>query len=156
MKIGLKHAIMFHEEALRDRKASQIIDLKQNRYPWRDDLIMDAARRDIEAIERILRVTKRQLDEVRMLLEPGREELKKKDHITQDMIAHARDYPLSNIVEVNRGGWAKCVWHNETHASMYCKKNFAHCFSCQKTGDVIAVFMHLRGVGFKEAVLSLQ
>jgi len=76
--------------------------------------------------------------------------------ITDDMIARAREYPISRILSVNNRGFAKCIWHEEDTPSMYTKKNYAHCFGCGKSGDSIDVYRALNGCGFKEAVLALQ
>ena len=78
------------------------------------------------------------------------------ENITPDMIVKAKNYPIENLVEVNKQGFAKCIWHKEKTPSMFCKKNFANCFSCGKNGDTIAVLMERDSLTFKEAVLKLQ
>lgn len=35
------------------------------------------------------------------------------------------------------------------------RKNFAHCYKCQESGDVIAVYMAAHEVGFIQAVKAL-
>jgi len=72
------------------------------------------------------------------------------------MIAQARSFPLGEIVEVNSGGFAHCVSHfPDKHPSMYCKGNWAHCFSCLYSSDVIGVYMKVNGASFVEAVKRL-
>ena len=76
--------------------------------------------------------------------------------ITADMIQKAKEFPLNQIIEINRQGFAKCIWHEDKNPSMFCKKNFAHCFTCDNSGDTIAVLMKRKNMGFREAVLKLQ
>lgn len=151
-----QNEILFKTEELRDRKACRIIDIKTNRYPWRDDLILEAAERDIVRIQKELRHAQWKLDEIKELLNPTVGELQNKTSITDSMIERARQYPLDRLLEVNRAGFARCIWHTDTHPSMFCKKNFAHCFSCSKSGDTIKVLMDRDGLTFREAVMRLQ
>lgn len=76
--------------------------------------------------------------------------------VTDDMIIRAKEYPLERLVEVNNQGFACCIWHDDKNPSMYCKKNYAHCFSCGKTGDTIDVYMELYNCSFQEAVKALN
>ena len=76
--------------------------------------------------------------------------------ITPDMVARAKNHPIENLVEINKQGFTKCFGHNDKHPSAYCKKNFIHCFVCQKSWDTIAVLMEREGLTFKDAVLKLQ
>lgn len=80
----------------------------------------------------------------------------KQGGITFQEIARARDYPIENIVDVNSRGFALCVWHKDKSPSMYCRNNWAFCFSCSKGGDTIAVYIQKHRVGFQEAVKRLQ
>jgi len=82
------------------------------------------------------------------------EDIKKGD-ITGDMIAHAKDYPIENLIEVKRN-MAKCINHSESHPSMNCKNNFAYCHACGWTGDVIDIVMKTENLSFVEAVKKLQ
>ncbi len=84
-----------------------------------------------------------------------RPETAKQDTITQDMIERAKEYPIENLIEARRG-FALCLWHDDSTPSLYTKNNFAHCFSCGKTGDTIAVYQKLNGATFPEAVKALQ
>ncbi len=76
--------------------------------------------------------------------------------ITDIMIQQAKQYPIGQLIPVNRSHFAKCVSHTDSTPSMYCKNNFAHCFSCGYTGDVIDIYMIINNVGFQEAVRSLS
>jgi DNA primase len=85
---------------------------------------------------------------------PGRDI--KESEITQAMINRAREYPISEMIDFNRAGFSKCLWHEERTASMHLKNNRVHCFGCGKNGDAIEVAMKLQGVTFVEAVRRLQ
>lgn len=76
--------------------------------------------------------------------------------ITQTLIEQAKEYPIEEIVEVNRQGFAFCAFHEDKHPSMYCKNNFYHCFSCQANGDTISLYQKLHNVDFKQAVQFLS
>jgi hypothetical protein len=76
--------------------------------------------------------------------------------ITQREIEIAEAYPIENIIEVDSRGFALCVNHPDKNPSMYCKNNYAHCFSCGWTGNTIKVLMKKENLNFKEAVNRLQ
>lgn len=81
---------------------------------------------------------------------------KKEPPINSIDIQRARDYPLSQLLEINKYGYAKCINHEpDEHPSMYCKNNYAYCFTCGYSGDVIDVAMKVNGIGFVEAVIIL-
>lgn len=71
-------------------------------------------------------------------------------------IERAKEFPIGELVEINANGFAKCIWHDDNNPSMYCKNNFAHCFSCGQSGSVIDVYMQLYNCGFVEAIKALQ
>ena len=84
-------------------------------------------------------------------------EIVKGNGITPEAIAQARNYPISEIVEVNSRGFAHCVNHfPDRHPSMYCKGNWAHCFSCGFSGDSISVYQKVNNIGFVESVEGLS
>lgn len=80
---------------------------------------------------------------------------KPSDKITPDMIERAKEHPIENFIDAQRG-MALCIFHEDHHPSMSIKNNFAHCFSCGKTADVIDVYRKLHGATFPEAVKALQ
>lgn len=82
--------------------------------------------------------------------------VKMKGKITDEMIARAREYPIENLIEVNSKGFALCVNHDDKKPSMLTRGNYAHCFSCGYTGDVLDVAMKVRGLDFTGAVKALQ
>lgn len=61
-------------------------------------------------------------------------------------------------VEVNRGGFAKCIWHSDHKPSMkvYDGNRGCHCFSCGEGGSVIDFTMQYFGLSFKDAMLKLN
>lgn len=75
--------------------------------------------------------------------------------ITDMMIQSANEYPIEDLLDINRSGFAVCPFHDDNKPSFYTKNNFGHCFVCGKTASVIDIFMQSRGVGFKDAVKSL-
>jgi hypothetical protein len=79
-----------------------------------------------------------------------------KGNITDEMISRAREYPLSNIIEINGRDYARCIDHDDKNPSMFCRNNYAHCFSCGYTGDPIDVMMKVNGLSFTEAVKEMQ
>lgn len=74
-------------------------------------------------------------------------------------IDKARAVPIPTILEINRSGFTKCIWHDEKTPSMkyYKNNNKVHCFGeCQKSGDVIDVMMEIGKCEFLEAVTKLN
>lgn len=82
--------------------------------------------------------------------------LESANHVTKIQIERARQYPISSVLPVSSGGFAKCVNHDDSKPSMFCKNNFGYCFVCSYRGDVIDIYMRIHGVSFGEAVLNLQ
>lgn len=80
----------------------------------------------------------------------------KTSSITSDDIERAKEFPIQNMIKVNNAGFAKCINHNDSHPSMYCKNNFVHCFSCGYNGSVIDVYMKLNGCNFPTAVKAMS
>lgn len=77
------------------------------------------------------------------------------DKITETMIERAREYPIEQIIEVNKN-FALCPFHDDHSPSLYCKNNYAHCFSCGETADPIKLFMRIHNTNFKETINLLQ
>jgi len=76
--------------------------------------------------------------------------------ITPEQIERARAYPLENLLpEINKQGYALCINHDDAKPSMFTRGNFCYCFSCQWTGDSIAVAMKLKNLTFPNAVRFL-
>lgn len=92
---------------------------------------------------------KKILREVRML--QG-----KKEDFDEYTIAKAREYPISDIVKVNKAGMASCPFHEDKKPSMDTRKNFFHCYSCGESGDVIALVMKMEHLNFIQAINRLS
>lgn len=82
--------------------------------------------------------------------------VKTKGQITDEMIQRAREYPIEHLIEVDKKGFALCVNHADKKPSMLTRGNYAHCFSCGYTGDVLDVAMKVKGWNFVEAVKALN
>ena len=80
-----------------------------------------------------------------------------KNEITDTMIQKAREYPVQDLLPnpIQRN-MANCIAHNDKNPSMSIKANRAKCFSCGFKGDVIDVYMRLKGVDFRTAVKNLN
>lgn len=75
-------------------------------------------------------------------------------------IEMAKVRPITDYLDFNKAGFAKCLWHGngmEKTGSLkyYDKTNSVYCFSCQEHHDVIDVVMKLHGISFKDAVYYL-
>lgn len=77
--------------------------------------------------------------------------------IQREEIERALQYPITEIVGAGRGDRRACINHSpDNHPSMSIKNNFAYCFTCGYTADVIGVAMKVWGLSFKDAVKKLQ
>jgi hypothetical protein len=70
----------------------------------------------------------------------------------------AKQIPISNFLEVNSAGFARCVWHNEKTGSLkyYPKDNRVHCFGCGRSGDVIDVVRQINNCSLTEAIKLIK
>jgi hypothetical protein len=148
---------MFTEAHIADLKYDTKFALLRNTYDWRDDLIKDHARRQLNEMERQLRALDGRIAYIRSMQGKKVDGVRKRPvRLTEDMIATAKKFPIEQLIEVNRAGFAKCLWHTDTRPSMFCKKNFCHCFVCQKSADTIEIVMEKEGLSFKDSVMRLQ
>lgn len=69
-------------------------------------------------------------------------------------IRKAKEVPISELLQINRMGKTKCLWHEEKTASLhyYRNSNRLYCFSCSKAADSIDVIMAQRNCDFISAV----
>lgn len=82
---------------------------------------------------------------------------KKENEIDDADIARAKEYPITQLLNVSRGYMARCPFHGEDkHPSMSIKKNFAYCFTCGWKGDSIDIYMKLNDTDFITAVKALS
>ena len=79
------------------------------------------------------------------------------DEITEQDIEHAKQIPISSLLEFNRAEFARCLWHEDKTPSLklYKNKNRVHCFSCDKNEDTIGIIQQLHHTDFISAVRFL-
>lgn len=82
--------------------------------------------------------------------------IKREGRITDEMVKRAKEYPIGNLVEVNKQGYALCVNHADKKPSMFCRNNFAYCFSCGFNDSAIGVAMKVWDCSFIEAVRRMN
>ena len=75
--------------------------------------------------------------------------------LSPEAIGQARAYPIENILEINKQGYARCISCDDKSAHLLCKGNFGYCFRCGYTSDVIGIAMKTRNLKFSEAVRFL-
>lgn len=104
----------------------------------------------LQKLERMIRKWKRILRTVE-LREAGQE-------IRGLDIARAKQYPIENLLELNRAGFTKCPFHHEKTASLkvWVDENRWYCFGCNERGDVIDLYMKLNNVDIKTAIRALN
>ena len=66
-------------------------------------------------------------------------------------IVSCRDLLAINGIETNRKGKARCIFHDDSHASMHVYTDGYKCFSCNAHGDVIDLACQLYSVSFSDA-----
>jgi DNA primase len=74
-------------------------------------------------------------------------------------IVRAKAYPIENIIEFNRAGFARCINHQEKTESLkwYPKQNKAHCFgACCKSFDSIDAYMIIHKCSLSVALKNLK
>ena len=114
-----------------------------------DDLI----KRLQEGYEKEIKKYQYQLNYLANLGKPEAE--KPKDPITPLRVEQARQYPISELLEIKRGT-TLCLWHDDHRPSMKIyRDNHVYCFVCNRRADSIDIYMSLNGVGFREAVRKL-
>jgi len=69
-------------------------------------------------------------------------------------ITQAKAVPMTNYIEFDRAGFAKCPFHNEKTGSFkyYPNDNKAHCFSGCGSKDTIDVVMQLNNIDLPKAL----
>jgi len=73
-------------------------------------------------------------------------------------IPKAKAFPIEQILEFNRAGKIKCLWHEENSPSLSWdkKRNKAHCFAGCGDFDSIDIFMKKNNTDFISAVKHLS
>jgi hypothetical protein len=89
-------------------------------------------------------------------LKPQKMEEIKDGKVTEQDIIKAKETPITNFLEVNRMGFARCPFHKDDHPSLKVYKNNRWwCYSCNTGSDVIDLIMAIQKVDFIEAVKYL-
>lgn len=151
LKIENKYIPLIKNEL--KRRTIQSLRDNPRESEWRDSLI----RENFEQSEKKLT---RRFSRNRALLELieqiGKQTTSKTSRITEAMVQRAREYPLEQLIEINRAGFTKCFNHNDKTPSAYCKNNFMYCFAENKSWDTIQILIDRDKLSFGEAVLKLQ
>jgi hypothetical protein len=73
-------------------------------------------------------------------------------------IEKAKQFPIEELLEFNKGGFTSCPYHPERtpSAKWYPQRNKIHCFSCNGDFDPIDIYQKLNNVSFNQAVRALQ
>jgi DNA primase len=78
---------------------------------------------------------------------------------SSDVVSNARQYPIPELIKLDKSGKCICPFHHEKTPSLqyYKKTNTCYCFGgCGKTYDVIDIYRHIHNCTFKEAVKALN
>jgi hypothetical protein len=87
----------------------------------------------------------------------GKKEPETNNAITDEMIEHARQHPITRIVAFTSGRKTTCCpFHKDSNPSMSLYENHVHCFVCNRSWDPISAMMDSEKVSFRDAVLALQ
>lgn len=101
--------------------------------------------------------THKEIEKLKRYLHHLKDPVEHKGRITDEDIERAKEFPIGELVEVNRRGFARCINHSpDNNPSMWCKSNRVKCFSCQWSGSTIDVYMKLHDVDFIKAVKELK
>lgn len=148
----------YRPQALSERKRYLEIEISEF-YQWQAEEI----RLDKNPSSRIFEYQWQEIQEKEVKLKKVTQQIQQRKHgkesdtgITDDMISRAKDYPIESLVEVGRGKMVSCPAHDDKKPSCYIKNNFAYCFSCQRSRDVIQWAMDTESLNFVEAVRRLQ
>jgi hypothetical protein len=77
--------------------------------------------------------------------------------ITDEMISIAKSYPITSLIDFNKGvALAWCHADKNPSLTYWAKANRAKCWACNKSFSSIDVMMELHGMSFVDAVKFLQ
>jgi len=108
---------------------------------------------EIKNPELVVRKRKSLLIEI-LLLEHPQKELP--GRVSGVEIARALEFPFSQLIQLNKVGFALCPKHKESRPSFYVKNNWGYCFGCGYQADTIKFLMDKEGLTFPQAVHMLQ
>lgn len=75
-----------------------------------------------------------------------------------ETLKKAKAYPIEHLIEFDRAGFAKCLWHDEKRGSLkwYPERNKAHCFGGCGDFDSLDIYMKINGVKLSIAIKNLS
>lgn len=75
-----------------------------------------------------------------------------------DTIKKAKQYPIEQLLQFDRAGYIKCLWHDEKNGSLHWdkKRNKAHCFAGCGDFDSLDIYMKLYKVDLPVAIKALS
>ena len=97
-------------------------------------------------------------ERLRWVIEPLRRALRPRRPLSHDLdeaVAQARRIPMSEVVAVNRLGYALCPFHDDHHPSLHVTAHLAYCFICARGWDSLGLVMERDHLTFVEAVTRL-
>lgn len=154
---GSKEMAEFSKKArlryLKQCLASATAEFEQNREQY-IELVREG--KDAQNCVRLAEELVKRINGYKRTIDITEGKIEAKYAITDEMVERAREYPIENLLEVGQNRRAKCCFHQGEGWNMDIRKNYAHCYVCGETGDVIKVYRKLHDCGFQEAVLALQ
>lgn len=125
---------------------------EQNDFKEGSDKDFDEARRLIESEIAKTNMNLYYFDEL-----GGKKPPKQFGGISPSDVLRAKEILITNFIQVDHSGFAKCPFHNETSASFkfYKDQNSWWCYSCQTGGSVVDFVMKQQNVDFLTAVKFL-
>lgn len=73
-------------------------------------------------------------------------------------LTNVKAYPIDSILEFNRAGFTKCLWHSDKSPSLkyYQKQNKVYCFAGCGSKDVLDCVQAIKSCTLKEAINFLK
>jgi DNA primase len=70
------------------------------------------------------------------------------------LIFNCLQLEISNLLQLNKAGFTKCLWHYERTASLHkiTGVNKVYCFGCGKVADSVDVVMAINNCTLPEAI----
>ncbi len=76
-----------------------------------------------------------------------------KEGISPETILAAKEYPMENLIQLNKSNFALCPFHKEkTPSFKVFKDNHWKCFGCQASGDTIDFIQKKNDFDFNKAI----
>ncbi len=150
--IGLKGSSKMIKEMIRDRKeyiGKELMKLKrESSHAFFEEIwqsVIDKKMKEIKNLTFLLSCF------------PKKSKVNDENRITLEMTIRAKQVPITNYIQFDQSGFAKCPFHSEKTGSLkyYKDINKVHCFGGCGSKDVIDIIMHMTNCDFKSAVRTL-